>query len=174
MSNRAQLVKTRTMTTSKGDPASYPVATLENGMTGSCLCGSITVTVTQKDLFTPPNGHICHCINCRKITGASSAALLMLPSGNVTLSDPKEYLKTYMDHDTASGNPLPRSFCSNCGSTIGELHRDGPYAWLHLGIFPRIPEPEFEIFVKHRQPWMGPATEKATQHQHREVMEKYK
>ena len=162
------------MTNSRGDPSSCSLSTLKDGMTGSCLCRSITVTVTQNDLFTKPNGHICHCMNCRKITGASSAALLMLPSKNVTLSDPKQYLKTYMDNDTGSGNPLPRSFCSNCGSTIGELHPNGPYAWLHLGIFPRIPEPEFEIFVDHRQPWMRPVTENAEQYQDGEVMKKYK
>lgn len=23
-----------------------------------------------------------------------------------------------------------------------------------LGLFPRIPEPEFEVFVKHRQAWV--------------------
>ena len=155
------------MTTSKGDPRSYPISTLQDGMSGTCLCGSINITVTQKDLFTKPNGHICHCINCRKVTGSSSASLLMLPSKNVTLSDPRQYLKTYFDHDTGSGKPLPRSFCSNCGSTIGEFHPDDKYSWLHLGLFPRMPEPEFEIFVKHRQPWMGPVTERATQYETR-------
>ena len=76
----------------------------------------------------------------------------MLPSENVTISDPKKYLRTYLDYDTGSGNSLPRSFCSNCGSTVGEFHPNDKYTWLNLGIFPRIPEPEFdefEVFTAH-------------------------
>lgn len=155
------------------DRASYQLSSLEDGMTESCLCGSITVNVTQKSLFTKPNGHICHCMNCRKITGASAATLLLLPSENVTLNDPRGCLKTYMDHDAGSGKPLPRSLCSNCGSAIGELHPDKKKSWLNLGIFPSMPQPEFEIFTAHRQAWLSPV-EGAKQYQFVEEMDKYR
>ena len=162
------------MASPRGDPASHPISTLQEGMTGSCLCGSIKITVKQKDLFNKPNGHICHCINCRKSTGSAYASLLMLPSANVEISDPKGCLKTYLDYDTGSGNPLPRSFCSNCGSTVGEFHPLEKWTWLNLGIFPRIPQPEFEVFVAHRQGWMKPVTEGAKQYRFVEELKNYK
>ena len=42
-------------------PSSGPKndATYSKGMTGSCLCGSITVLLKQ-DIFSKPNGHICY------------------------------------------------------------------------------------------------------------------
>lgn len=140
-----------------GDPNARPLSDYENGITGSCLCGSITVKVTQKDLFTKPNGHICHCENCRKGSGSTGLYLLILPVKNVEVSDAQHCLKTYIDdNNTTSGGGVPRSFCSNCGSGIGGFppkDSDFKYALLVTGIFPRIPQPEFELFTAHQHPW---------------------
>ncbi|KAK5165054.1 uncharacterized protein LTR77_009151 [Saxophila tyrrhenica] len=140
-----------------GDPADHTTESLNDGMTGSCLCGAIKVTVTQQDLFTKPSGHTCHCKNCRQFTGSAFATVLMVPKENVELSDPKRYLKSYTDNDTASGDALRRSFCSNCGSSVGEFvdeESDEKNVFLNTGIFPRIPTPAFELFTKHRHGWV--------------------
>ncbi len=79
-----------------GNPNDYNTAELnEKGITGSCLCGSITVTLTQKDLFAKPNGHICHCHNCRTFSG-SPLNVIRLPASNVKLSDPDKVLKNVL------------------------------------------------------------------------------
>jgi hypothetical protein len=57
------------MSTYTGDPKEQDLAALANGMTGECLCGSIRVTIHKPGLFENPNGHLCHCSNCRKFSG---------------------------------------------------------------------------------------------------------
>ena len=49
-------------------------------MTGECLCGNIKITLRQKDLFTKRNGHLCHCMNCRKASGC-------VASNNMVVAD---------------------------------------------------------------------------------------
>jgi hypothetical protein len=153
-----------------GDPNTHTPESLSDGMTGSCLCGAIQITVAQPDLFTQgPIGHTCHCSNCRKFTGSSHATILMVPRKNVTVSDPKGYLKQFVDADTGSGDSLSRGFCVNCGSSVGEFLGSEDEAeknvFLNTGIFPRIPTPAFELFTKHRHEWVRPV-EGAVQHEY--------
>ena len=145
-----------------GDPTSYPLSDFEEGMTGTCLCGAVTITINQKDLFTKPNGHVCHCANCRKSSGSMASNVFMLPSKSVTVSDPKGYWKNYMDSATGSGRTIPRGFCSNCGSVLGAVPDENTraewaeYAFVSVGLFPRMPVPEYELFTKHRHDWVKP------------------
>ena len=107
-----------TMPSYSGDPKAQDPASYSNGMTGSCLCGIISVTITKSNLFTMRNGHLCHCSNCRKVTGAIAANNLVVEQSNVQIQDPKGFLKTYEDRNNASGLPARRSFCSNCGRYV--------------------------------------------------------
>lgn len=155
--------------------ANSDAASLQDGMQGSCLCGAITLTITQLGLFDKPNGHICHCVNCRQSSGAASLNILCLPTSNVTFSDPQSYLKTYLDNNTGSGNTVARSFCGNCGSSIGSLPVLGmeKLSMVALGLFPKMPVPEFEVFTKDRVAWLRPATDDAEQCQSAEAFAKY-
>ena len=103
------------MSSYKGDPKELDLSAFENGMTGECLCGSIRITIKKKDLFTRPNGHLCHCMNCRKSSGCVASNNMVIEKENVQIEDPKSLLKTYNDSNTGSGLTTPRSFCSNCG-----------------------------------------------------------
>ena len=131
------------------------------------MCKAITIKLTQKELFTQPSGHTCHCINCRQFTGSAVAYILKVPRANIQLSDPKGYLKHYVDSDTGSGDSLARGFCSNCGSSVGEFLTDEreEFCFLNTGIFPRIPTPAFELFTKHRHEFVKPV-EGAVQHEY--------
>ena len=150
-----------------GNPNDYNITELNGkGVTGSCLCGSITVTLTQKDLFAKANGHICHCANCRTFSG-SAPNILRLPAKNVQLSDPDKRFKVYVDMNTGSGGPVPRGFCTECGSGVGFIPEEGsgfPSAFVWLGLFPRVPVPEIELFTAHRQVWVNPV-DGAVQHE---------
>jgi len=83
------------------------------GMTGSCLCGSIKVILHQ-DLFFKPNGHICYCESCRKSTGTTGLNSLSTTKDKVEIQDPKKVGKIYVDSATDSGRIVERHFCSNC------------------------------------------------------------
>ncbi|KAF2172635.1 hypothetical protein M409DRAFT_49188 [Zasmidium cellare ATCC 36951] len=163
------------MTQLTGSPADQDPSSLKDSMQGSCLCGSITVKVTLPGLFDNPIGHICHCYNCRQSSGASGMNILTVPTPNLTYTDSKNYLKTYNDTNTGSGNTVARSFCSNCGSTIGCLPvLSAPQlSMVALGLFPRIPVPEFEVFTKHRQSWLKPAAREEDQCDFAEEFPKY-
>jgi hypothetical protein len=95
----------------QGDPKAHPAAEFETGITGTCLCGSIRVTIHDAELFTRRRGHLCHCSNCRKVAGSYVAANFMIEAEKVEIQDQKGTLKTFEDYDTLSGNPVFRSFC---------------------------------------------------------------
>ena len=95
-----------------GDPKSRSDSEFKDGMTGSCLCGSITVTIKDSELFSKRRGHLCHCANCRKIAGSYVAANFLIETDKVEIKDRDGSKKTYEDKDTLSGNSVYRSFCS--------------------------------------------------------------
>lgn len=98
-----------------GDPKQHDTSKFADGISGSCLCGSITVTIKEKGLFDKPRGHLCHCANCRKVAGSYVASNLLLSEGDVEITDKDGTLKTYEDRASLSGNPVYRSFCSTDG-----------------------------------------------------------
>ena len=107
-----------------GDPNSHDTSEFSESLSGSCLCGSITVTINDKELFTKPRGHLCHCANCRKVAGSYVAANLLIEAEKVKIDDRDGTLKTYDDFATLSGNPVYRSFCSKDGKYLeGSFHR---------------------------------------------------
>lgn len=98
-----------------GDPKQHDPATLNNGMTATCLCRSIEVTILEKDLFTKQRGHLCSCSNCRKTAGSFVASNMLLAESDVKIDDRKGTMKVFEDTETGSGNSVFRSFCGQCG-----------------------------------------------------------
>lgn len=98
-----------------GDPKQHDPSTFSESLSGSCLCGSITVTIHDKELFTRLRGHLCHCSNCRKVAGSYVASNLLIEAEKVTIDDKNGTLKCYEDKATLSGNPVYRFFCSTDG-----------------------------------------------------------
>ncbi|KAF2717419.1 hypothetical protein K431DRAFT_233137 [Polychaeton citri CBS 116435] len=139
-----------------GDPNQHDLSKFTEGMTGSCLCGSISVRIKDNDLFTKRRGHLCYCSNCRKISGSYVAANLLIEADKVTIEDRDGTLKSFEDKATSSGNSVYRSFCSADGNPIKSETKAYPgKVVLKMGIFPRIPQPEAEGFGLHRHEWQG-------------------
>ena len=98
-----------------GDPKQHDPSKFADGMTGSCLCGSIQVTILAKDLFEKPRGHLCSCANCRKVAGSYVASNMLLDASEVKIEDRDGTLKSYDDKATGSGNSVFRYFCEKDG-----------------------------------------------------------
>lgn len=98
-----------------GDPNAYDVAAHGDSLTGTCLCESIRVTITDSELWTERRGHLCHCANCRKVAGSYVASNLNIEEEKVQVEDRQNTLKKFIDRNTGSGVELERYFCSNCG-----------------------------------------------------------
>jgi hypothetical protein len=87
-------------------------------MEGHCLCGSISVRVTDTELFSGKRrGHLCHCRNCRRVAGGVFGANLAIEVEKVEI-DGVENLTEYLDKDTTSGVPMARCFCKHCGTYV--------------------------------------------------------
>ena len=104
-----------------GDPNSHDPSEFSSSLSGSCLCGSINVTINDSELFSKRRGHLCYCANCRKVAGSFVASNLVIEAEKVTIEDKNGTLKTYEDKATGSGNPVYRSFCSVDGKYVSRL-----------------------------------------------------
>ena len=115
-----------------GDPNSHDISKYDKGMSSTCLCGAIKVTITDTEPFTKvqilaillharqslilqPGGHLCHCANCRKVAGSYVSSNLAIEKGKVDVQDERGVMKKYRDYATASGKCVERCFCGECG-----------------------------------------------------------
>ncbi|KAF2708191.1 hypothetical protein K504DRAFT_381657 [Pleomassaria siparia CBS 279.74] len=140
-----------------GNPNSHPPSSFSTNLSGTCLCGSILVTIKDDSLFDSPNGrgHLCHCANCRKVAGSYVSSNLAIEKEKVEIWDQKGTLKEYEDWATGSGKCVVRKFCGNCGPIASYAQASPDKVILKMGIFPRIPKPEAESFALHRHDWQG-------------------
>lgn len=98
-----------------GDPNQHHPSKFSESLTGTCLCGSIQVTINDNELFTKRRGHLCHCANCRKVAGSYVASNLVIEEEKVKIEDRNGTLKEFIDKNTLSGKELSRFFCGTCG-----------------------------------------------------------
>ena len=78
---------------------------------GGCLCGGVRYRVSGK----PRTSAICHCVSCRRASGAQSVAWLVFPSEAFSFvsGEPAEY---------RSSAEVSRTFCDTCGTSLTYLH----------------------------------------------------
>ena len=90
---------------------------------GSCLCGVVTFSVEGfSDLAAN-----CHCTMCRKFHGAAYGTLVGV-SAFKWLSG-SESLKYYV-----ALNGTTRTFCQECGSSLGFQEKDAPLSEIEVAI----------------------------------------
>lgn len=88
---------------------------------GSCLCGAVTYVLSGP--LRPMI--VCHCVQCRKMSGHFAAATQSLAS-DMEISG--ESLKWYRSSDVAE-----RGFCGTCGSTLFWRRFDNPKIAIYAG-----------------------------------------
>jgi hypothetical protein len=98
-----------------GNPNLHATKGFIEGLAGHCLCGSVNVTINDSDLFTRRRGHLCHCANCRKVSGSFAASNLIIEQDKIQIEDRDSTLAMFLDTETGSGIPIERWFCSRCG-----------------------------------------------------------
>jgi len=134
-----------------------------NGVTGSCLCGTIRYSISARRIYNV----VCHCTSCRRVTGSSflTASIYPLDSLTITIADqqypanplPAPGLRSYVDPATDSGKPLTRHACERCSSflfaytplaeqivSVGAGTMDQVAAWA----------PDKEQYARNRAPWL--------------------
>lgn len=94
-------------------------------MTGSCLCGSFGFAARGEPLYRI----YCHCVDCRRSTGAPVSMLVGYRTEKVeyTGEQPKRY---------RSSETVTRAFCGTCGCSVSyEDERLSGEIYLHTGLF---------------------------------------
>ena len=97
--------------------------------TGTCLCGAVSVVLTGK----PTAVSICHCVICRKLSGAPFSAQALVKATQVAVvandeggGDAASSLTSY-----ASSPAVERHRCASCQSPV--------YATLAKGKMAAVP-----------------------------------
>ncbi|KAF2801033.1 hypothetical protein K505DRAFT_403623 [Melanomma pulvis-pyrius CBS 109.77] len=121
--------------------------------TGSCMCGAIRYEVEGE----PAMKALCHCSDCRKISGSTYSTNAVYPATAFKLVSGTPKLHTKI---ADSGKNFESHFCGDCGSTL----------WREGGAFPGLVvvkigtlddltalddlKPGAELFVPRRVPWV--------------------
>ena len=99
--------------------------TKEKKYQGGCLCGRIRFTA--KGPVQKP--HTCSCKMCQKHSGALTQTWVEFPSDSVEWDGPGGEPSKWRSSEYSN-----RSFCSECGSTLGAID-DDPVIAIPLGSF---------------------------------------
>lgn len=98
--------------------------------TGGCLCASFRFVARGE----PARSIYCHCVDCRRATGAPVSVLVGYPVEDVeyTGEAPRKY---------RSSSTVTRAFCGSCGCSVSYEDELLPgEVYLHAGLFDD-PEP---------------------------------
>ena len=80
-------------------------------ITGRCLCNDIEIVINSDPILSGK----CYCNQCQKISGGSSASVLIFPAHAVKITKGElRFHETLAD----SGNKIGRGFCPKCGTPI--------------------------------------------------------
>ena len=120
-------------------------------ISGKCLCGSIEYATDAEPVFSI----ICHCDDCQRQTGTAFSMTVGVPKAAVVFKN-EDKLKEYVG-ESASGNPVRRKFCQDCGSPIISMIAMAPdmymikagtlndKSWL---------KPTHQFWCSTKQPWL--------------------
>jgi hypothetical protein len=122
--------------------------------TGGCLCGAVRYTISGAPAMA---GH-CHCLDCRKSSGAGHVTLAMFDAGAYAIEGKVAKYTSPSD----SGSSITRSFCPTCGSRLfGQTSGFPDMLAVNVGTLddPEAIQPQFRVFAKRHLSWdaMDPA-----------------
>jgi hypothetical protein len=82
---------------------------------GGCFCGRVRYRVAGE----PLGSAVCHCVSCRRTSGAQSVAWLTFPFKKFSFvhGEPADY---------RSSDEVSRTFCQSCGTSLTYRHDGEP------------------------------------------------
>ncbi|MBB4004165.1 GFA family protein [Aurantimonas endophytica] len=108
-------------------------------LTGGCLCGDVRITAAG----APYRVGLCHCLDCRKLSGSVFQAVAIFPEVAVTISgETREF--------------AGRSFCPRCGAWVFGRSEDEVEVSLGALDEPSQLTPTYELWTIRREAWLPP------------------
>ena len=114
---------------------------------GSCYCGAVRYEVHGKLLMFP----ICHCPDCRKITGAACSPVLVTEAAGFTIASGGDHLVPF---ESSPGKF--RHFCRTCGSPLFSRVSHRPdMVFIRAGSLDDDPplRPQVHYWTAMKAPW---------------------
>jgi hypothetical protein len=124
----------------------------EARLRGSCLCGGVRFNCS------PPHVRFnyCHCASCRKATGSSHAANILIPTAQFHWQEGEALVSRFTE---ARANPgFQRWFCSRCGGPVPRLIGTEAFMVVPAGLVdsPLSIRPERNLYWSERADWLVP------------------
>ena len=93
---------------------------------------------------------MCHCSQCRKVSGAASNAVIVVPEGDLKWLRGEDLRQVY-----AKPTGWRTTFCRTCGSSVPQLLPTGGAYWVPAGVLDDDPGLRVggHIFVASRASW---------------------
>lgn len=117
------------------------------------MCGDVAFTVKEdfKDFY------LCHCKQCKHLTGSAFAANIITDKDNITWHSGQDKVSTY-EHPSRS---FSKSFCRQCGSALPYINKAGTSLVVPAGSLNDPPEmsPQANVFSAEEAPWLRGGTE---------------
>lgn len=121
---------------------------MSNKVTGSCLCGQVKSTVQGPfEKF-----YQCYCDRCQKKTGSAFASLIFTSPESIEWHSGQALIKRF---DLPNAVRFSNCFCSECGSQVPYLSRDGSALVIPAGYLEGDPQitPQANIFCEEKPAW---------------------
>ena len=119
----------------------------ESILSGSCLCGGVTYTVTGEERHF----YHCHCQRCRKASGTGHASNLFV-RGPVRFDTGEELVRTFRLPDAKR---FSNTFCTRCGGRVPRFVEEFGVSFIPAGSLDDDPviKPEARVFIGSRADW---------------------
>ena len=118
-------------------------------MKGSCFCGGIVFE--YQEAVGP--FELCHCSRCRKVSGSSHTAAVMINRESYSLVQGQELIRTYTAPIVNEPPAYEVQFCSRCGSNLPVP--DGELIEIPAGLLDDDPGlcPQRHIYIDYKANW---------------------
>lgn len=124
---------------------STPAAS-DRALRGHCLCGAVEFELRGR----LPRLYQCHCSLCRRVSGSSANAALIVDREQLVWRKGADSIRRYA---TASG--WQSHFCGVCGSPLPNSSREGEAWWVPVGLLEDAPGLELgaHLYVGSKARW---------------------
>ena len=119
-------------------------------LVGGCMCGNVRYLINAAPLTVIA----CHCSRCRRQSGGAYSVNLIIRASTMEISGP---IDSWDERETASGAPLDRQHCGQCGSPIRSVPSNNPkLVAVKLGSLddPSNYSPLMHIWCQSKLPWV--------------------
>ncbi len=121
---------------------------MDKALKGQCLCGKVQYQLAD-DFRT---FYLCHCQQCRQLTGSAFAANLFTAQDNIDWTAGEDKVVKY-EHSERS---FSKSFCGCCGSALPFVTQSGTALIVPAGSLLDEPSiaPKANIFTEEKACWL--------------------